>query len=154
MLRVSYLIAAAITSHCISLFYGHEQVWNSRPPYGVSLETSASILFTTSEPGLFPTVGGVCIVNMLWLMSITSQISRGREWIRLPVRLLVFFGMQRWCRWHFLNVYWMIRYIIEVSMTAFTGKQRGAWENFWLCLVVFSNLLESLPQDFTILHFQ
>lgn len=25
----------------------------------------------------------------------------------------------------------MIRYVIEVSVTAFTGKQRGAWENFY-----------------------
>lgn len=77
---VSCLIAAAITSHCISLFYGHEQVWSSQSPYGVSLETSASILFTTSAPGLSPTVGGeYSIVNMLWLMRITSQISRERS---------------------------------------------------------------------------
>lgn len=54
---VSCLLAAAITSHCISLFYGHEQVWSSRFPHGVSLETSASVLFTTSAPGLSPLRG-------------------------------------------------------------------------------------------------
>lgn len=91
---VSCLIAAAITSHCISLFYGHEQVWSSRSPHGVPLETSASVLFTTSAPGLSPTVGGeYAIVNMLWLMRITSQISREKEWIWLPVQLLVFLSL-------------------------------------------------------------
>lgn len=78
MLRVSCLLAAAITSHCISLFYGHKQLWNSLSPFGASLETSASVLFTTSEPGRFPTVGGVCIVNMLWFIHIESWISRKR----------------------------------------------------------------------------
>lgn len=33
MLIVSCLLAAAITSHCISLFYGHEQLWNSLSPF-------------------------------------------------------------------------------------------------------------------------
>lgn len=36
MLRVSCLLAAAITSHCISLFYGHKQLWNSPSPFGAS----------------------------------------------------------------------------------------------------------------------
>lgn len=57
-------------------FYGHNQLWCSLSPFGASLETSASILFTTSETCLFPTVGGWCIVNMLRFRHISSQISR------------------------------------------------------------------------------
>lgn len=74
MLRASRLIAAAITSHSISQFYGHSQLWSSLSPFGASLETSASFLFTTSEPGLFPTVGGVCILDVRWFRHISSQI--------------------------------------------------------------------------------
>ena len=74
MLRASRLIAAAITSHSISLFYGHSQLWSSLSPFGASLETSARFLFTTSEPGLFPTVGYVRILHVQWFRHISSQI--------------------------------------------------------------------------------
>lgn len=87
--ELSCLVAAAITSHCISLFYGHKQLGNSPSPFGASLETSASVLFTTSEPGRFPTVGGVCIVNMLWFIHIKSWISRKRMYCVVAVSVCV-----------------------------------------------------------------
>lgn len=34
VLKISFLLAAAVTSHCISLFYGHRQLWNSLSPFG------------------------------------------------------------------------------------------------------------------------
>lgn len=157
MLRVSCLLAAAITSHCISLFYGHEQLWNSLSPFGASLETSASVLFTTSEPGLLPTVGGVCIVNMLWFINSRISTKEGvYVWLLCPWICVHSLHMSLWPQLGFLKLYsfswpqqyfilflhhigriykilYMFHYSTVVAVTTSTGKR--------CCLVVLCMFL-------------
>lgn len=167
MLRVSCLLAAAITSHCISLFYGHKQLWNSLSPFGASLETSASVLFTTSEPGRFPTVGGVCIVNMLWFIHIESWISRKRTHCVVAVFMCVcttylcpfslhfFYDRTIWPQQHFvlfftiyggyIKFWTMFHTSTVVSVTTSTRKWSGkpdkTFHFVWWCFVFFPVLL-------------
>lgn len=114
MLRASPLIAAAITSHCISLFYGQQQLCSSSSPFGASLETSASLLFTTSEPEVVPSLGGMCAVNMLCVRYISSQISEDaglvffHRWVeqqkcvRGPEVNTVISNYTQWLRFHIM----------------------------------------------------
>lgn len=167
MLRVSCLLAAAITSHCISLFYGHKQLWNSLSPFGASLETSASVLFTTSEPGRFPTVGGVCIVNMLWFIHIKSWISRKRTHCVVAVSMCVCTAYLCPFSLHFFmtalfdpssilfffhhirRIYYIFLYLFHtstvVSVTTSTRKWSGkpdkTFHFVWWCFVFFLVLL-------------
>lgn len=43
--HLEMLRAAAVTSHSISLFYGHERLRSSPSPFGASLETSAGLFY-------------------------------------------------------------------------------------------------------------